>query len=202
MAKAPVAGKVKTRLAKKCGLQKAAHIAYQMIDMSIRLCIQGFPIKPVLCVDDVYDKSIQDLAKDYSLEVVGQSNGDLGVRIYTALSNGLRDAQFAAVMGCDVPHCGVENLRNAAGEMIDGNNVIGPCTDGGFYFLGVREVHVDMFANVSWSTEKALRQTIDSCKNVGIGFDCYLQQLSDIDYWEDFQDVCHNYPALKRQFNM
>jgi uncharacterized protein len=39
--------------------------------------------------------------------------------------------------------------------------VIGPCTDGGYYLLGLRRVHARLFEDIDWSTSRVYGQTIE-----------------------------------------
>ena len=39
--------------------------------------------------------------------------------------------------------------------------VLGPADDGGYYLLGVKDVHRRLFQDIAWSTERVARQTLD-----------------------------------------
>ncbi|MGA2190242.1 MAG: TIGR04282 family arsenosugar biosynthesis glycosyltransferase [Steroidobacteraceae bacterium] len=39
--------------------------------------------------------------------------------------------------------------------------VVGPCIDGGYYLLGMKQAHRRLFEHVAWSTEHVFRQTLE-----------------------------------------
>jgi rSAM/selenodomain-associated transferase 1 len=39
--------------------------------------------------------------------------------------------------------------------------VLGPCTDGGYYLLGLKQPHRRLFEEVAWSTERVFAQTLE-----------------------------------------
>ena len=198
MAKAPVPGCVKTRLAARCGNVLASEIAAELFSLTVSRCVAVWGKDITLCIDGSDHDFVQQLARRYALPVVEQVEGDLGKRMLAALRHGLTKADSAAVMGCDVPQCPVETLVQARKLMRRGSNVIGPCTDGGYYFLGTNVINEDMFSNVSWSTELTLQQTRASCAKCGVEFQSELDVLRDIDYWEDLVAAAHIEPGLKR----
>ena len=43
--------------------------------------------------------------------------------------------------------------------------VIGPANDGGYYLLGMKKLHPQIFEDIEWSTEKVLKQTLKTCND-------------------------------------
>jgi glycosyltransferase A (GT-A) superfamily protein (DUF2064 family) len=37
--------------------------------------------------------------------------------------------------------------------------VLGPCDDGGYYLIGLKSLHRELFEQIDWSTERVLEQT-------------------------------------------
>jgi uncharacterized protein len=46
--------------------------------------------------------------------------------------------------------------------------VLGPSTDGGYYLLGLKAPHRRLFEEVSWSTERVARQTLQRAAEIGL----------------------------------
>jgi hypothetical protein len=65
--------------------------------------------------------------------------------------------------------------------------VLGPCTDGGYYLLGLKHPHARMFEDITWSTERVAEQTL--ARAAEIGLDVHV-----LPAWYDVDDA----DALKR----
>jgi len=46
--------------------------------------------------------------------------------------------------------------------------VLGPCTDGGYYLLGLKQPHRRLFEDIAWSTERVLEQTRERAAELGL----------------------------------
>ncbi len=62
--------------------------------------------------------------------------------------------------------------------------VIGPCYDGGYYLIGMNQMHRDIFEGISWSTSQVYAQTLTKVTQLGISVR-RLRRLRDIDTGED-----------------
>ncbi|MDQ3682830.1 MAG: glycosyltransferase, partial [Bacteroidota bacterium] len=63
--------------------------------------------------------------------------------------------------------------------------VIGPANDGGYYLLGMRRLHSELFINKKWSTDKVYRATVNNFNELGLSY-YELPVLIDIDTKEDW----------------
>jgi len=57
----------------------------------------------------------------------------------------------------------VDALR-APGDRV----VLGPAIDGGYYLIGLKRPHTQLFEDISWSTEHVFRQTVERAASVGL----------------------------------
>ena len=68
--------------------------------------------------------------------------------------------------------------------------ILGPCDDGGYYLIGLKRFHREVFERIDWSTERVFEQTRQRATQIGIkvhelprGFDvddrATLHQLCD-----------------------
>ena len=46
--------------------------------------------------------------------------------------------------------------------------VLGPSDDGGYYLIGMNQMHPEVFAGIDWSTERVLEQTQQRATEAGL----------------------------------
>ena len=46
--------------------------------------------------------------------------------------------------------------------------VLGGSDDGGYYLIGVKQLHPRLFAQIEWSTERVLQQTLQAAREIGL----------------------------------
>lgn len=151
-AKHPTPGRVKTRLARDLGAQRAADLARAFLDDTIAALRQlGRPF--VLALDG---PAKSDIAR--GVRVVQQGEGDLGARMARVMRELLTETGYVIALGADLPGLPLRFLETAA-TLLDAPSgpdiVLGPASDGGFYLLGVRELAPTAFDGVRWSTAHA-----------------------------------------------
>ncbi len=78
------------------------------------------------------------------------------------------------------------HFEHAADALGESSIVLGPATDGGYYLIGARECHADLFRGIAWSTSSVCAQTKEIAESLGLRVH-ELETLSDIDTWEDLQ---------------
>lgn len=184
-AKAPVPGQVKTRLERFIGAQACAELAQMMLEQSARKVAEFWPGRLVLCVSPAVNHPVfANLVEELHCETVVQSGDSLGDRMMNALQQGISQADRAVVMGCDVPQIEKGVLVEAWQGLKDGQDVIGPAMDGGFYLLGTHGLPQSVFGRVVWGGNQVLNQVISQGQAAGIKFK-QLDQLRDIDRRED-----------------
>jgi len=200
-AKQPVAGKVKTRLAKHCGEQTAADIASLLVTETVKLCAQVWPGPKILyCWPDSDHDLFRTLSGKYDVNLArqcSQCSGSLGGKMFDALLCESKRYGCAAVMGADVPHCSEKILRQAYGLLSAGKSVIGPASDGGYYFIGMHHPDKRIFEGLNWGGESVFEETINRASEIGISFD-KLNTLQDIDDWQDLVNASQIVPGLKK----
>jgi glycosyltransferase A (GT-A) superfamily protein (DUF2064 family) len=71
----------------------------------------------------------------------------------------------------------------------DDRIVLGPSDDGGYYLIGLKRPHREMFEKIDWSTERVLNQTIE--RATGIGLEVKLLPTGyDVDDGESLRQLC------------
>ena len=195
-AKQPVAGEVKTRLQPQYTPEQAANIAQYFIEASVVNAVNHWagPVS-IYASPDTSHPIFSKLAAQYDLKLYSQKGNDLGLRMYAAMEDGIKRHGAAAVMGCDLPHCPQSVFENAFSLMSNKQAVLGPTRDGGYYFLGLTELHAALFSAIEWGTDKVLADTLSRTASLDIDI-VLLPTLQDIDTATDLLEVARIFPGL------
>jgi hypothetical protein len=103
---------------------------------------------------DILTDAWQDAGVSRSLQI----DGDLGLKMLHALDTALEAGRpRAVIVGSDAPTLPRAHLDVVLAS--DADVILGPTDDGGFYAIGCRKTHPQMFAGVRWSVERTLAQT-------------------------------------------
>ena len=86
------------------------------------------------------------------------------------------------IIGSDMYDLSKTDLENAFSCLEKNDLVIGPASDGGYYLLGMKELHPLVFKNKNWGTNTVLEDTMINLFNNSV---CKLQERNDIDVYED-----------------
>jgi glycosyltransferase A (GT-A) superfamily protein (DUF2064 family) len=88
------------------------------------------------------------------------------------------------LIGCDLPDLTSALIAKAFDALQSNDVVIGPSCDGGYYLIGLNKSTPELFEEISWSTEKVLKQTLEKAERLLLKVQL-LDQLRDIDTLED-----------------
>jgi rSAM/selenodomain-associated transferase 1 len=175
MAKAPIAGKVKTRLIGALDADAAANLYAAFLGDTFALAEEirdeleaeaeaeelDYLLSVVLCyTPPEQEEAFEGIEREGSL-MIPQRGRDLGERLQNCFAD-LFDAGYenVVIIGGDSPTLPGEYLLDAF-DALDHENavVIGPTRDGGYYLIGLRRFHRQLFDGISWSTDQVLTQT-------------------------------------------
>lgn len=182
--KNPMIGKAKTRLAATVGDDRALQIYEALLGHTRQLALQ-VDAERLLFYSHFIDHDDEWSPRQFRQYL--QADGDLGQRMTAGFREAfaLPDTRKAIIIGSDCASLTPDIIAEAF-RALDGHDfVIGPATDGGYYLLGMRDFHPEVFQNIAWSTEYVAQQTID--RITALGKSCAeVATLSDIDYEEDW----------------
>ena len=88
------------------------------------------------------------------------------------------------IIGSDCYELNSEIIEEAFQKLEKNDAVIGPTFDGGYYLLGMKALHPEIFQNKNWSTETVYSDTITDFKKLSLTYS-NLVKLSDIDEEKD-----------------
>ena len=176
MAKAPVAGRVKTRIAAELGVATAVRFARHSLASLLRRVGADGRWSTTLAVTP--DIAAASRLWPRTVPRVSQGGGDLGARMQRLFDRAPPGP--LVLIGTDIP--GITRAHIAAAFRLLGRHdaVFGPAADGGYWLVGLRR-HPRVlrpFRGVRWSTQHALADTLANLGNRSVA---YLPTLADVD---------------------
>jgi uncharacterized protein len=140
MAKAPVPGRVKTRLGAVIGMEAAAHVAAGALLDTLAVCRRVFDDCHLALSGDLRGAVREhDLRQHLAGWVVHPQRGtSLGERLYRA-HLAVTGPGPTVQLGMDTPQVTGDDLRDVVAVSEPGNAVLGPAPDGGWWVLAVRD---------------------------------------------------------------
>lgn len=187
----PELGKVKTRLAKTIGDEKAL-VVYK--DLLLHTLAQTSSVDCDRFV--FYDTAIieDDIWPAAFYQKKLQSNGDLGQRMHHAFEILFKIGyQNCIIVGSDLFELTTIGIENAFEKLLSHDIAIGPAEDGGYYLLGMKKNNTLVFKNKDWGTNTVFQSTIKDLEGHKIGI---LETLNDIDTFEDLKRSSYNIAEL------
>jgi uncharacterized protein len=188
MAKAPRPGTVKTRLCPPLRAVEAAALYRCFLLDKIAAVGTLMGTRPVIAYtpDDAHAE-FDELAPGFAL--VPQHGHDLGARLHATLANLLAAGHAGAIaVDSDTPTLPSAFLQQAVNCLSEPGPdiVLGPTEDGGYYLIGVRLAHRELFDDVPWSTSSVLEVTRRRAAASGLQA-AYLPSWFDVDTPDDLE---------------
>lgn len=187
-AKNAVPGKVKTRLAKDLGDEKAFEVYQHLLKLTTETVQQLNNVDVQVWFTDKLELDEWGNAKGYI-----QQGNDLGDKMSNAFLNGFEEGYKRVIcIGTDLPDMKPDIIYSAFHELHGNQVVLGPSSDGGYYLIGMDHFHPFLFQNKPWSTDAVLDKTMEDLQGENMRFSL-LEELNDIDTIEDLKDSTINY---------
>ena len=99
--------------------------------------------------------------------LIQQKGANLGERLAHALRQHLEQGYHKAViMNSDGPTLPVAHLKEAFSKLDQADVTLGMGHDGGYYLIGVKRHHPQLFQDIAWSTKKVIPQTLEACRRL------------------------------------
>ena len=114
-----------------------------------------------------------------------QQGDDIGVKMYHAISCVFRMGYEACILiGADIPEVKAEDLQAAFAVLEDKDVVLGPTADQGYYLVGMKKPHREVFENQTYGYGSVLKNTIEAIRAAGLTYGL-IPVHEDIDEPED-----------------
>lgn len=184
LAKAPVAGRAKTRLCPPLTPAQAAEVAEAALADTLEVAVGSGADRVLLVLDGEPGPWCP-----VGLEIVGQVGGPLGVRLESAWSHARGPA---LQIGMDTPQISVELLEDVGAALLDPDDpvdaLLGPAADGGWWLLGQRQHRPGVFEGVPMSTPSTAARQFAAIQATGRRVR-WTAELRDVDHVEDLEPV-------------
>ncbi len=195
LARAPVAGRAKTRLIPLLGAEGAARLQAWMLERAVATAFAA-DVGPVTlwCEGDAEHHAFVRCRELGPLHIRQQVAGDLGRRMLAAV----QDSPTAAgilVIGTDCPVLGAVHLREAARALAERDAVLIPAEDGGYVLIGMKTPAAAAFADIDWGSPQVMAQTRQALDALGWRR-AELATLWDVDRAEDFERLAAMLPEI------
>ncbi len=195
MTKVPRAGKVKTRLTPPLTPEEAAALnvcflrdtTRAITDASLRERAQGIAVYTPVGEEEAY---AEILPQDFQL--VPQRGDGFGERLFLAAEDLLLlGYESFCLIDSDSPTVPADVYAQAARALSKPGDrmVFGPSDDGGYYLIGLKQLHQRVFEDIDWSTEEVAEQTLERAKEIGLDVEL-LPTWYDVDDRTTLHRLC------------
>jgi hypothetical protein len=187
MGKASIPGRAKTRLIPEVGAENAARLNTAFLKDITANLLQASNHVSISAYVAYGPAGTEQFFRDHLPEPVRLlecSLPDFGDCLFHATTTMLDRGHLAAcVVKSDSPTLPTAFLIEAARQLaLPGDRaVLGPSTDGGYYFLGLKAPHRRLFEEIAWSTPDVAAQTRRRAAELGL-------ELISLESWYDVDD--------------
>lgn len=196
MARAPIAGQAKTRLAPLLGMQGAARAQRYFTRRTLHLAAAvaaDMGNVTLWCSPDAGQRFFRALHCVDGVALKSQGEGDLGTRMRQVFAHHFahspsvtnKSAQALLLMGTDCPVLAPGHLQAAARALQQHDVVVVPAEDGGYVLIGMRRPVLEVFEGIDWSTPRVMAQTRAQLTPAGASW-FELPTLWDVDVPADW----------------
>lgn len=193
----PEAGQTKTRLIPCLGAEGAAELQRRMTEQLV-VNLRTLPAESLWITIHHEGGDRGAMVRwlgtfDYSR----QRGASLGDRLQAAFVQAFAaEAERVVVIGTDCPALSPAIILSAFEHLAERDLVLGPATDGGYYLLGLRQLHAPLFSEMPWGSDRLFAQTVAKATALNLSIKL-LEPLSDVDRPQDLHHF-HYYSNPER----
>ena len=195
MAKAPLAGEVKTRLVPPLTAREAADLNVCFLrDMAVNIksVSETEAASGLVVYTPAGSESAFDGVLPGGFKLLVQHGISLGERLCNATDDLLRQGYGAVcLINSDSPTLPKSILIRAIELLtLDGDRVVlGAAEDGGYYLIGLKQAHRNLFNGIAWSTSDVLARTRQRATEIDLPVEM-LPPWYDVDDAETLNRLC------------
>ncbi|MDO8283210.1 MAG: TIGR04282 family arsenosugar biosynthesis glycosyltransferase [Thermodesulfovibrionia bacterium] len=197
----PEAGKVKTRLMKDLGSDKTLKAYKSFVADTMKVCDGLKEADKFLgCFPTNEDAFLKNLSRKHKFKgEFNQRGKDLGEKFINAFSDKFKEGyDKVIVIGSDSPTIPVDFIKQAFDELDKKDFVLGPCTDGGYYLVGMKKLFSNVFKRIPWDSSDVLNKTLDKLYSGRVKFSL-LPFWYDVDNIDDLNFYKRHVKYLKKK---
>jgi uncharacterized protein len=199
MAKQPQAGRTKTRLCPPFSFQQAADFYQAMLLDTFALAGS----LPAVQLAAAYTPAGAGLyfarvtpPGTLNFPVEGADIGECLCRTFDFLfAQGFKKVM---ALNADGPSLPADHLVTACGLLDEKDIVLGPGEDGGYYLIGLKRPHPELFQGIAWSTNRVFSQTLAQAESLGLVVGL-LPAWYDVDTAADAARLNHDLASLPEE---
>jgi len=195
MAKAPIPGEVKTRLVPPLTAREAAALNVCFLrDMAANIqsvseteATSGLVVYTPAGAEATFDGVLPE-----EFELLVQRGSSLGERLSNATGDLLKQGYSAVcLINSDSPNLPKSILIRAIESLaMEGDRVVlGAAEDGGYYLIGLKHAHRNLFNEIAWSTSDVLARTRERAAEIDLPVEL-LPTWYDVDDAETLDRLC------------
>lgn len=195
MTKAPRAGQVKTRLSPPLTADEAAELnACFLRDTAtaISSAVDKGHARGIGVYTPVGEENAYAEILPAHFELLAQRGDAFGERLLAAAEDLLAIGfESFCLIDSDSPTVPEHHFAEAVRFLRKGGDrmVFGPSDDGGYYLIGLKKAHRELFEGIDWSTERTSEQTMEKAKKLGLNLEL-LPAWYDVDDRATLQRLC------------
>ncbi|MFZ0135837.1 MAG: TIGR04282 family arsenosugar biosynthesis glycosyltransferase [Candidatus Sulfotelmatobacter sp.] len=184
MAKAPRAGRVKTRLAQSLTVEAVTDLYRCLLDDTMALARSlGAVDVAIMCPGSDVEELMQ--LTQGAVSVVAQKGEGLAAGLSSVFARFTGPGgERVVAFNSDSPHLPASVLRSAFEALSSHDVVVGPTHDGGYYLVGAKASHSALFDGDGMGTKSALEALLARARELQLSVS-YTDPFYDIDVHED-----------------
>lgn len=190
MTRIPIPNKTKTRLMTILSPKECAEIHRSFLRDIIETSskVDGDTDIYLFYGDEGPVSVIEDIVGE-KMTLLPQRGGDLGEKMRNIFADLFeRGYEKVVLMGSDIPEVSSEDLEKAFHELASKDLVFGPTLDGGYYLVGMKNLHEMVFdPGIKWGTPQVFQETLEILKRSGVEVGL-IRSHEDIDTKEDLRE--------------
>ena len=196
-AKHPQIGKVKRRLGRDLGMEASLWIYNKILQHTAKISFHS-KLDTVVFKNKKSSKleSIFKHVKKFEI----QKGKNLGEKIEAAFLWAFnQEYENVMLIGTDLWTLDKDTLLEAKKALENTDIVIGPCYDGGYYLIGMKNLNDKIFKDIPWSKKEVFRKTLSKAKENSI---YCLDLKNDVDNKKSLEAHTSLYAQYKKYFHL
>ncbi|OEH84160.1 hypothetical protein BHU72_12190 [Desulfuribacillus stibiiarsenatis] len=190
MSRAPKPGATKTRLTPPLTPEQACQV-HEFILKHISDHVAEFPGHHYLFYTGGQVTDFNERVNSSAFTFQQQLGDTLGERMSFAFQHILQSSNQAKkvlMIGSDIPLLTHDHFQEAFAALDSHDVVLGPNDDGGYYLIGLKALHPELFIKHQWGTQSVLQTTLDVIRQKGLNVHLLAEEI-DIDTVEDIDKL-------------
>jgi rSAM/selenodomain-associated transferase 1 len=185
VAKEPVPGLTKTRLCPPLTPESAAELYRCLMLDTLGLMDRLAITDRTLAYTPAGARGYFESLAPHGFRLIAQQGASLGERLANALGHHFDlGYERVVIMNSDGPTLPLAYLAEAFSGLDGADVTLGPGHDGGYYLIGMKRLHLELFQGIAWSTEHVIPQTLAICRRLGLSVH-QLPEWYDVDVEAD-----------------